>query len=142
MELAPTLESRLVNRFPLGFILTLFCLFLQLQGLDAQGISTAAPIGPYLNGAFPDLTPSQGTGPASYTTTNAFPNLTFVDPVKMLEMPGNRFMVVGKSGQVWMFNNQPSTSAKILLMDIKDQVVIAGDGGMMGGILHPEFGQA
>ena len=106
-----------------------------------QGIDAPSPIGPYLNGVFPELTPSQGAGDISYTTVNAFPNLTFVDPVKMIEMPDGRFMVVGKSGQLWMFNNDPGASVKMLLLDIENQVHIGADGGMLGAVLHPEYGQ-
>ncbi|MEM9719190.1 MAG: PQQ-dependent sugar dehydrogenase, partial [Bacteroidota bacterium] len=125
------------NRYYFSFLLV--SLFLQIG--YSQGVSIPSPVAPYLNGVFPEVTPSQGTGPITYTAANAFPNLTFVDPVKILELPGQKFMVIGKSGQVWRFDNQPSTSVKTLLMDIKGQVVIAGDGGMLGGALHPEFGQ-
>ena len=122
-------------------LLEIFFTFgLTLSGFS-QGLDTPAPMGAFLNGVFPSVTPSQGSGEVTYTTANAFPNLTFVDPVKLLEMPNQQFMVVGKSGQVWIFNGQSSTSVKTLILDIKDQVVIGGDGGMVGGVLHPEFGQ-
>ena len=74
----------------------------------SNGLSNAEPIGPYLDGVF---TPQVPTGPDSvtYTIENAFPNLTFIDPVKMLEMPTGQFMVFSKSGYVWVFNNDTAS---------------------------------
>ena len=113
-------------------------------GVDAQqvGRQEAVPVRSFLNGIFPKETPGTSQGDARYEVENAFPKLTFVDPVKLLEMPGNRFMVIGKSGHVWMFDNRANVSAKVQLLNIKSQVVIGGDGGMMGGALHPEFGKS
>jgi hypothetical protein len=67
--------------------------------LHAQtgGLDQPEPVGKYLNGALPSGTPRPSTG--SWTLTNAFPNLTFIDPVEMLPVPfSNRLMVVEKAG--------------------------------------------
>ncbi|MDF1859042.1 MAG: hypothetical protein P1U87_02440 [Verrucomicrobiales bacterium] len=70
-----------------------------VTSLHAQtgGLDQAEAIGNYLNGALPSETPRPSSG--SWTLTNAFPNLTVIDPVEMLPVPfSNRLMVVEKSG--------------------------------------------
>ncbi|TAE45486.1 MAG: hypothetical protein EAZ89_21270, partial [Bacteroidetes bacterium] len=106
------------------------------------GLTQAEAIGPFLNGKFPALPPT-GSGPGSYELENAFPNLTFIDPLKLVEVPGqNMFMMLGKNGQVWSFANDPATTQKTLILDISARTIIEGDGGALGMVLHPEFGQA
>lgn len=105
------------------------------------GLTRAEAMGPYLNGVFPD-TPPTGNGPGAYELENAFPNLTFIDPLKILEVPGqNKMMVLGKNGQVWVFDNNPQTNQKQLILDITSRTLIEGDGGALGLAIHPEFGQ-
>lgn len=108
------------------------------------GLEDPTPIGPYLNGVFPTETPggiSSGTG--SYAVENAFPNLTFVDPVDMAELPGGQeFLVLGLQGQLWKIENNANATSKRLVMDIAHQTVVDTDGGMLGLVLHPEYGQA
>ncbi len=106
----------------------------------SSGLSNAQPIGPYLNGVF---TPQVPTGPDSvnYTIENAFPNLTFRDPVKLLELPNGQLFVLGKSGDAWVFNNDSNTAVTTQVLNIEPQVSISGDAGMLGAALHPEFGQ-
>jgi len=107
-----------------------------------SGLQDPEPVGPYLNGVFTDEAPTPGTDYATYTIENAFPNLTFNDPVKMLELPSNKFMVFSKSGYAWIFNNYPLASTKILVLNVNSQTQINEDGGMLGAALHPEYGQA
>ena len=102
-----------------------------------SGLQDPEPVGPYLNGVFTDA-PTPGTDYATYTIENAFPNLTFNDPVKMLELPSNKFMVFSKSGYAWIFNNYPLASTKILVLNVNSQTQINEDGGMLGAALHPE----
>src|SRR3546814_13054750 len=52
----------------------------------APGLTAPAPVGAYLNGVFPDTTPGSSQN-ATWTTRNAFPNLTFVEPVRIIEHP-------------------------------------------------------
>ncbi len=113
-----------------------------LIGQD-PGISQVSPVEPFINGTFPAFPPGLGSGQDEvvYKIENAFPNLTFTDPVKLLEMPGNKFMVIGKSGHVWVFDNLRNVSSKVQVLNIKSQVEIGGDGGVLGGVLHPDFGQ-
>ncbi len=107
----------------------------------AGGLDTAEAIGKYLNGALPSETPRPATG--SYRLVNAFPSLTFIDPVQMLPVPlSNRLLVVEKAGRLVVFDNESTASSKTVLIDIRSKVESSHDSGMMGAAFHPEFGQA
>ncbi len=103
------------------------------------GLDSAPPVAPFLNGVFPSQTP-QATG--DWELVEAFPNLTIVNPLQMLPVPGsNRLMVAEKSGRLIVFQNEANTAQKTILLDIGDQVGDSGDSGMLGFAFHPEFGQ-
>lgn len=104
------------------------------------GIDKPEPIGKFLNGQLPTIAPTDPI-PLTWKVENAFPNLNFVDPLDMREYPGkNTFVVAGKTGLLWTFDNDPNVSSKTLFLDISAQVRISGDGGFMGFVFHPEFG--
>ncbi len=128
----------------LGMVALVYLVAAAFPYWDAPGLNTPEPMGAYLNGVFPDKTPSGGTGgEATYAIENAFPNLTFVDPVDMIELPNrSEFLVVGLQGQIWKIGNDPSITQKQLLLDISANTVVYRDGGMLGITLHPEYGQA
>ena len=130
--------------FPILFSVIVYILgLLPSPLLKGQSIGRSMPVakGAFLDNVFPTQPPTPSQGDVSYTVENAFPNLDFTDPVKMLEMPDNRWMLIGKSGHVWIFENRSGVSSKIQVLNLKDQVVIGGDGGMLGGALHPDFGK-
>ena len=103
------------------------------------GLEDPEPVGPYFNNTFPAGPP----GDTDWQVENAFPNLTFVDPVQIIEVPNqNKFIVAGKKGSIWTFDNDPTTKNKNLFLNIEAQVWTAGDAGLLGMVLHPEFGQA
>ncbi|MCB1076755.1 MAG: PQQ-dependent sugar dehydrogenase, partial [Verrucomicrobiae bacterium] len=109
-------------------------------GRAQGGLDAAAPIGKYLNGALPTATPRPASG--SWTLVNAFPGLTFIDPVQMLPVPGsNRLIVVEKIGRLSVFENVATVSTKSVLFDLRNQVESQHDSGMLGLAFHPEFGQ-
>ena len=104
------------------------------------GLTTPEAIGKFLNGVFPEEAPSTTS---SWSAVEAYPNLTFTDPIQLLELPGtNKFLMAGKRGEIWTFDKNPSTHIKLLALDIKNRVRTGGDSGLMGVALHPEFGQA
>lgn len=107
-----------------------------------SGLQDIEPIAPYLNGVFTPDPPTPGGATVTYTVQDAFPNLTFNDPVKMLELPDDKLMVFGKSGYAWVFENDSATTTKTLVLDINSQTQINADGGLLGAVLHPEYGQA
>lgn len=106
-------------------------------------ISTAvarAPLWPWLGNKLPSSTPGSQAG---WTTADAFPNLTFEDPVKMIPQPNsNRLWVIGRQGHVWWFEDQPGVSTKTLALNHYNSTMGREDCGMLGIAFHPQFGQA
>ncbi len=102
------------------------------------GLDNPEEVAPFLS-VLPTTRPS---GAASWTTEVAYPNVAFVDPVDMREIPNaNRFVVAGKMGQLWTFDKDTAASTRYLMLDIQDSVMISGDGGLLGVVLHPNFNQ-
>ncbi|WP_367874831.1 Ig-like domain-containing protein [Luteolibacter sp. Populi] len=113
------------------------------RNASAQGSGLDAPqaVGAYFNSTFPAIAPGQSTG---WSTVNAFPNLTFVDPLSLVEIPGtNQLLLVGKNGQLWRFANNPATTqaqvTKVLEWVANTQS--SEDQGFYSLSFHPEFGQ-
>ena len=107
----------------------------QVAGLDSPN-----PIQPYLNGVMPLTTPGTATG---WSTENAFPNITFIDPLWLTEIPGtNEFLVVGKNGQLWRFPNNPAvTQGQVSpVLDWASKTQSSEDQGFYSLVFHPEFG--
>ncbi len=122
-----------------GFWALAFLLASPLSAQTTGGLDRAEAVGAFLNGALPNRTPRPSTG--SWRLVNAFPNLTFIDPVQMVPVPfSNRLMVVEKAGRLTVFNNLETTTSKTVLLDIRSQVESSHDSGMMGLAFHPEFG--
>ncbi len=123
-------------------IISALSVLVALPNVEAQsvgGLDRAQSIGAYLNGALPSRTPRPSTG--SWRLVNAFPSLTFIDPVQMLPVPfSNRLMVVEKSGRLTVFEDSPTVATKTVLLDIRSQVESNHDSGMVGLAFHPEFG--
>ncbi|MDF1810761.1 MAG: PA14 domain-containing protein [Verrucomicrobiales bacterium] len=126
--------------------LALFCIFgsLAISGYSQTGgLVTRPEVGPYLDGNFPSRTPdalNQLEG--SWSVQNAFPSLTFNNPMIMLPVPGttDQLILMQKSGQLVTFTNDPATTAKTTLLDIEPNVQWYGDSGFLGLAFHPEYG--
>ena len=132
-------------RFCVSIIYFFFAsLYLSPGQLAAQayGVDTATAIGKFLNDSLPSQVPA-GNMVTEWEVVNAFPNLTFNDPLDIREMPSNKLLVVSKNGFMWTFDNDPNASSKILFLDISDRVKTTDEGnvGVFGAILHPEYGQ-
>ncbi len=98
----------------------------------------APAIAPFMNGTFPPIAPGPG---GDWYMDVAYPNLTFPDPLFMLQLPDTSgFFVGGKQGYVWYLPNDTTISVKKLVLDHSDSVRTHGDSGLMNGVLHPEFG--
>ena len=121
------------------FLLTVFA------GLPTgPGLEKPEAIQPYLNGVFPAQTPgsSQGGGNGPWKAVNAFPNLTFIDPIAMVETPDRAgFFVGSKKGFIYRVPKDANTSTKTLVLDIAGRTTTGGDAGLINFVLHPEFGQ-
>ncbi len=94
------------------------------------------PIGPYLNGVFPETSPGVG---GSWALYDPFPNIGIGSPLRILEFPGSSdILVLSKLGEVWRVSLEDQT--KELILDIKDRSFKKGEAGTVGMVLHPEFG--
>ncbi|MCB1131673.1 MAG: discoidin domain-containing protein, partial [Verrucomicrobiae bacterium] len=125
-------------RTPPAFVLA--CLLLASRAAAAPGLDAPVPIGAYLNGAFPTSPPGTATG---WTTENAFPALTFVDPLWLTPVPGTSdLLLVGKNGQIWRFPNNPSVSqAEVVpVLDWVSKTQSSEDQGFYSLVFHPGFG--
>lgn len=107
-----------------------------------QAASTVSrtPLWRWLGNKFPAAQP--GT-PSGWSTVNAFPNLTFEDPIKMIPRPGtNQLWVIGRQGYVWSFDNDPAATQKTLVLNLTSFTAGWGDYGLLGIVFHPQFGQS
>jgi glucose/arabinose dehydrogenase len=104
------------------------------------GLESRPALGAFLNDAFPKATP--GIVPGGYSTVEAFPNLTFDDPVSLIAEPdSDRLYVCGRQGTIHFFTNNPATSTKVLFLDLTPVTQGYDDCGLMGMAFHPEFRQ-
>lgn len=81
-----------------------------------------------------------------YQFENAFPNLTFVDPVGIYHSGDgtNRIFVVEQEGRIKVFNNDSNTSISQTFLDIRS--IVDQDGGyteegLLGLAFHPNYEQ-
>lgn len=91
---------------------------------------------------FPNTPPGD---PSGWAVTNAFPNLSFTDPMMLSEIPGSsNLLVLGKNGQIWRFPNNPAATAgqKVLVADLTSRVETSEDQGMYSLVFHPQFAQS
>ena len=111
-------------------------------GAQTGGLDAPQAVAPYFGNVFPLSAPGQATG---WETENAFPNLTFVDPLWLTEIPGtNQLLLVGKNGQIWRFENNPAvTQAQVVkVLEWVSNTQSSEDQGFYSLVFHPEFGQA
>ena len=82
--------------------------------LSAQsGLDQPQPVAPYLNGVFPANTPGSTPG-GTWTTQNAFPSLSFPEPVRIVEHPReNKLAVVSATPSINPRNAGPAPSTVV-----------------------------
>lgn len=86
-----------------------------------------------------------GDRPSSTVTLaieRAFPNLAnFTNPVLLLQAPRNAatWYVVEQAGRVRAFDNQESTTATRVFIDIASRVRSGGEMGLLGMAFHPNY---
>lgn len=104
------------------------------------GLDAAGAVGRFLNGALPSSTPRFTGG---YRIVEAFPQLTFGEPLHMQPVPrSTELIVVEKEGRLVAFEDHPDTYMKRVVLDIRGQVESTLDSGMLGLAFHPDFGDA
>ena len=119
-----------------------FCLLLSLVPplrVD-PGISEPRPFEAYLGNVFPKERPSINV---SFLAEPAFPNVNFYTPCQMQKDPvAGRIFVTEKRGRIIAFDTENGGSNPKTVLNIEDRVSQgAGARGIMGFILHHEFGQ-
>lgn len=140
-------------------LLLLLAVIALARAADPYGIATRPAPAPYLG--MPVAPPVQAGG---YTAQVAFPLVGFQGPVAVRAVPGTtRLWVLEREGRIWAIENDPTSSTKILVLDLNDDDLdtadanpgdghLAGgvrwwcqgwdDSGLMGLAFHPGFGQA
>jgi hypothetical protein len=111
-------------------------------GSSLPGLDQPEPVGAYFNGAFPTTPPGD---PSGWAVENAFPNLTFTDPLTLSEIPGSTdLLLVGKNGQIWRFPNNPAATMaqRVLVADLSARVETSEDQGFYSLAFHPQFTQS
>jgi hypothetical protein len=97
----------------------------------------------FLDGIFPRTAPGQS---GNWTLVDAFPDLTFVDPVRLTGDPRDpsKAFVVCRNGQIWHipFSGNARKEDKILALDLSANTLGFGDSGMLSMVFHPDFGVA
>lgn len=108
--------------------------------VSTPGINQPSAVGPYFDNVFPNQSPTGSND--SWGVENAFPNLTFKDPLGLIQMPGDTsYYVVGKVGLIYQIPDSAATTTLDTVLDISSMVDTDGDAGVMNAILHPEFGE-
>jgi glucose/arabinose dehydrogenase len=75
-----------------------------------------------------------------YTTTNAFPSLSFQQPLALATPPKetNRLFVVEKTGRVIVLTNLANPTRTVFL-DLSNKVLADGEQGLLGLAFHPGY---
>jgi glucose/arabinose dehydrogenase/regulation of enolase protein 1 (concanavalin A-like superfamily) len=101
------------------------------------GLTQRPSVSPYLDGKMPTSPPVID---ANWSTVKAFPNLTFLNALGILPIPGtNKLVVWEREGRVYAFENNPAVSTKTPALDIHQQCQGWDDCGLLGLAFHPNF---
>jgi hypothetical protein len=76
-----------------------------------------------------------------YTTTDAFPNLTFNKPVDLRNAGdgSDRLFAVEQAGIIRVFDNDAAAAASLEFLNISGSVVCCGELGLLGLVFHPDY---
>ncbi|MGB5810943.1 MAG: PQQ-dependent sugar dehydrogenase, partial [Polyangiales bacterium] len=106
-------------------------------GLDGPPVA----VGPFLDGVLPARSPSS---PAStdWRVADAFPALELSDTVVIASNPATDLLYVGsRDGLIQSFDVRDDVDSTDTFLDLRDRLAVIFDGGLMGMVFHPEFGQ-
>ncbi|GAA4403767.1 PQQ-dependent sugar dehydrogenase [Nibrella viscosa] len=81
--------------------------------------------------------------PAGVQVVNAYPNLSFSQPVEYTYANDgtNRVFVVEQAGRIRVFDNTESAQTAGTYLDIRSKVSSGGEMGLLGLAFHPDFKQ-
>lgn len=101
------------------------------------GIKTRPTVGAYFDGKV--KVPQTGAV-TPMVPVNAFPNLTFQNPMGLVQMPGTNWLVVWeREGTIRAFEKDPAVTTTTLLLDITSRCQGWDDCGIMSMVFHPQF---
>ncbi len=123
------------------FVLMTFAAFLltaALPNMLLTGLDDPEPIGKYLNGKLPELSPNTNDG--DWTLEEVFLLEDVNKPLHMAQEPGTtRLLVAEMEGFiVTVDKNGPDESS--MFLDIRDQVHFEGESGLLNFAFHPRYG--
>ena len=145
MRFPPFSPLRLRSILPICHVFLIAFLLFSYTGFrsfipPAYEVEKPGPIGKFLNGNLPTLTPGLA-GTSTYQIVPAFPNLFFQDPLVITPHPNeNRLFVGSRQGLIEHFIPSPTVSTKRVLADLREETAVVHDGGLLGIAFHPEFG--
>ena len=110
-----------------SLMLTVVCIALNACG----GSSSDTPV----------IVPPPPTTAPPVATAAAFAQLSFSQPVQLLQAPGDssRWFVLEKAGIVRTFADDSNASSSSVFLDISARVNPAGEGGLLGFAFHPNY---
>jgi len=107
---------------------------------QSYGLTSRPNVAPYLDDVMPPQPPAIGT---DWSAVVAFQDLTFLNPMGIVQMPGqNRMVVWEREGRVFFFDKDEHASAKTLMIDVSNQCQGWDDSGLMAVAFHPNFSLA
>jgi len=111
------------------------------MSLRRQGASYLAVLLAAACGGDGDAPPASPQTPPALAVTRVFPNLTFSQPIALLQAPNDasRWFVVEQAGRIRVFSNNPQVANATLFADISSQVISGGELGLLGMAFHPDF---
>ena len=76
-----------------------------------------------------------------FTEENAFPNLTFTNPVFLSHAADgtDRIFVVEQGGIIKVFPNTSGASTAKVFLNISDRIICCGERGLLGLAFHPDY---
>jgi glucose/arabinose dehydrogenase len=84
------------------------------------------------------LTAAADYYPGRYLVENAFPALTFTQPLQLLETPSGQYWVLERAGRIRSFDPLNPTGTTTVL-DITAQTFLERDHALMAMALDPDF---
>src|SRR5665213_2955302 len=118
-------------------LILLGSLVLSADAKPAVGLAARPSVGPFLNGAMPEVAPGIS---GNWSAVVAFPNLVFTNSVGLAPVSGtDELCVWEREGRVWTFHNSPGATEKKLVLDLHNQCQGWDDSGLLGLAFHPGF---